>query len=282
MTRPSHAAGARPALMPWAVIGIVEANDDPLELGRVRVSFPTLHPGPWSFWLRVASPMASSRSGFFAAPHLGDEVLVVFLHGHPDLGVVIGQLWNGVDKPPPEALGADPSAVSPDPPRRTDEREHRLVWRSRRGHLVLLDDAEGTASVQIRDRTRALSIRLDSETQTLHIDNAAGDVVISARRSLRLRSGADVEITAGAELSLESAQHTRHRVGGDYSLDTAGSATLRSGGTFEAQSTAASLRCMAATRTTIEGTSTVVLGRGDATLEGRLAARVVGGVVKIN
>lgn len=282
MTHPLAAANHRSGIVPWAVVGIVQANDDPLGLGRVRVSFPTLHPGPWSFWLRMAVPMAGASSGFFALPHLGDEVLVVFLHGHHDHGVVVGQLWNGVDQPPPEALGASLTATPSDPPRREDEPAHRYVWRSRRGHLVLMDDTPGQESIRLLDRTRKLSVLLDSTTHTLHICNERGDVNVEAAGTLRLAAEGNVHIQAGQALHLSSGADTVHQTGGDYRMTAAGDAQLHAAGVFEARSTGASLKCLAATRILVEGTSATVLGRSRATLEGNVLAEVTGGSVKLN
>jgi type VI secretion system secreted protein VgrG len=65
-------------------------------LYRVKVRFPWL-PSSDSNWARVAVPAAS---GAFVLPEVDDEVLVAFEHGDVRFPVVIGRLWNGVDKPP--------------------------------------------------------------------------------------------------------------------------------------------------------------------------------------
>jgi uncharacterized protein involved in type VI secretion and phage assembly len=125
-------------IVPTAVIGIVKDNDDPDELGRVQVSFPTLivsggSENAVSFWLRVLSPDAGSAvgsldgkghqpvgagdkkasgRGFYAVPEIDDEVLVLFTQGSQDVGIVIGQLYNGADGPPDEAIGTMPGTAA--------------------------------------------------------------------------------------------------------------------------------------------------------------------------
>ncbi len=51
-----------------------------------------------SAWIRVAQ--AVGNLGTFQVPEVGDEVLIGFQQGNPDLPVVIGTLWNGSDPPP--------------------------------------------------------------------------------------------------------------------------------------------------------------------------------------
>src|SRR5678815_571610 len=85
--------------VPTAVVGLVTENVDPDELGRVKVKFPTLHEEPQSFWLRIASPNAGKERGLYAVPEKEDEVLVLFMQGSQDVGLIIGQFWNGKDVP---------------------------------------------------------------------------------------------------------------------------------------------------------------------------------------
>lgn len=51
---------------------------------------------------RMCQPMAGSNYGFYFMPEVGDEVLVAFIQGDMRLPVILGGLYNGVDKPPAE------------------------------------------------------------------------------------------------------------------------------------------------------------------------------------
>jgi uncharacterized protein involved in type VI secretion and phage assembly len=51
---------------------------------------------------RMCKPMAGSGYGFYFMPEIGDEVLVAFIQGDMRLPVILGGLYNGVDKPPAE------------------------------------------------------------------------------------------------------------------------------------------------------------------------------------
>ena len=74
-------------------------NDDPDELGRVRVKYPALGDETEGWWARVAAPGAGKDRGLLMMPLVGDEVLVGFEHGDARRPFVLGSLWNGEDKP---------------------------------------------------------------------------------------------------------------------------------------------------------------------------------------
>ena len=59
-----------------------------------------------SHWLRVAQALAGRDYGEIFLPRIGDEVLIDFEQGDPDRPIVIGQLYNGEDRPP-FAAGVD-------------------------------------------------------------------------------------------------------------------------------------------------------------------------------
>ncbi len=68
------------------------------EYGRVKVKFhwdraPETNEES-SCWIRVATPWASSGFGFSALPRVGDEVVVTFLEGDPDLPLITGSVYN--------------------------------------------------------------------------------------------------------------------------------------------------------------------------------------------
>lgn len=89
------------APMASAQPAFVTDNADPQYMGRVRVKFPWQTEGESATpWLRMATPMASEKGGFFARPEVGDEVLVEFRNGNIQHPVVVGALYRG-DRPTP-------------------------------------------------------------------------------------------------------------------------------------------------------------------------------------
>jgi len=119
--------------------GVVEAlvtrvTDDPEHECRVTLRFPFFDGATAETdWCRVAQPYAGNGYGAVFVPEVDDEVLVAFVHGDMRFPVVLGGLYNGVDKPPTD---------------RTATRDQKLV-RTKHGHQVLLDDSQGQEAIRI-------------------------------------------------------------------------------------------------------------------------------------
>ena len=106
--------------------GVVEAivarvTDDPEHECRVKLRFPFFDGATAeSDWCRVVQPYAGNGYGAVFVPEEGDEVLVAFVHGDMRFPIVLGGLYNGVDKPPTD---------------RTASRDQKLI-RTKHGHQV--------------------------------------------------------------------------------------------------------------------------------------------------
>jgi type VI secretion system secreted protein VgrG len=66
----------------------------------VRVMLPVFSAAHQTAWLHIAQPFAGNDHGIQFLPHVDDQVLVAFVNGDPDHPVVVGSMYNGVDKPP--------------------------------------------------------------------------------------------------------------------------------------------------------------------------------------
>lgn len=144
--------------------GLVEAivvENDGDDEGRVKVKFPWFDGGATvTEWCRVSQLYAGGGYGSVFVPEKDDEVLVAFVHGDMRFPIVLGGLYNGVDKPPTA---------------RTDGRDQKMI-RTKAGHEVLLDDgakeirittAEGgnvtvTATGEIKLVAKKVTIEADS------------------------------------------------------------------------------------------------------------------------
>lgn len=76
-------------------------NADPLNQGRVKVQFDWQSGQDTSEFIRVMTPDAGSSDkvnknrGFMAIPEIGDQVIVNFVHQHPDRPFVMGGMFHG-------------------------------------------------------------------------------------------------------------------------------------------------------------------------------------------
>jgi phage protein D/phage baseplate assembly protein gpV len=192
---------------PGVVTAIVTNAEDPKKMGRVKVKFPWLDESQESDWARVVSAGAGPEAGFFNIPDVDDEVLVIFEHGDFNQPFVLGGLWNGKDKLPPEGESA-PAKQKP------------LVrtWHSRKGHRITMDDTTNTKieiltkdgrTVLLDDKNKKLVIKTSGVTLTLD-DNgnklkveSNGEVEIKASTNLKIEASANLDIKAGGQLNLK-------------------------------------------------------------------------------
>lgn len=86
------------------VVGVVTNNNDPEQMGRVRVKYPSLSDSEESAWARVATPSTGNARGLLMLPQPNEEVIVGFEHGDTRRPIVVGSVFNGRDKPGPDLL----------------------------------------------------------------------------------------------------------------------------------------------------------------------------------
>ena len=141
-----HTHGPQVAL----VVGPAGENLWTDDLGRIKVQFPWDRLGQRNqhstCWLRVTSPWAGNQLGGVHIPRIGQEVIVDFIGGDPDLPICTGRVHNQMNLPPWELPGQ--SALSGFRSRElTKEGGNSAAGRS--NHLVL-DDTEGKIQVQLK------------------------------------------------------------------------------------------------------------------------------------
>lgn len=279
-------------LVPHAVIGIVDDNVDPDEMGRIKVKFPMLHEEPLSYWLRVASPNAGKERGLYSLPEKEDEVLVLFLQGSQDMGVIIGQFWNGEEKPPTEAkdgmpggsatdIGGSKSTEMPTDGSSSIDDNDRRLWRSRSGHLLVFDDTDGSETVQIWDKAHVLSLVFDTAKEAIFLSNTSGDMHIRTGNDLYLEAGNDIIYYAGNNIEGEASMEMSLTTGTDYKVDAGTNAEVKAGANMTLEATG-NFDGKATGNMTLKGAMLEAKGDATAKIEGGAMCEVKGGVVMIN
>jgi phage protein D/phage baseplate assembly protein gpV len=177
------------------VRGVVSDVADPDELGRVKVKLPWLADEFSSAWAPVMQLGAGPDSGTFFLPAVGDEVLVGFEHGQVDRPIVIGGLFNGLDKPPTYAHFLD---------------DGRVVGKaivSRQGHELSFHDADDKSGLTIHvvssSRVPVVSIGLNATDNKLVIQSE-GNVDVQAEGEINL-TGKKITVQAQGDLVLKGA-----------------------------------------------------------------------------
>ena len=193
-----------------AMVGIVTNNDDPNNLGRVKVMFPWLNGDLESDWARVVSLGAGDQRGFHWLPEVNDEVLVVFAQDDVAQPLVIGGLWNGSDAPPATSSDAvrDGRVVQRVLVTRTG---HRLVFSDENdafvrletagGHSVLMDDDNAKIEITSNGGSKVV---LDDNGNKLTLDGA-GEIEIQAGQNLAIKASGNMDLEAGGNVTIKGA-----------------------------------------------------------------------------
>jgi phage protein D/phage baseplate assembly protein gpV len=182
--------------IPGVVVGLVTNNNDPTGTGRIRVKFPSLVDNDESAWAPMATPMTGNGRGFQYIPEINDEVLVAFDDGDINRPYIIGCLWNGVDTPP----------LSPSDAVGGDGKVNKRMIKSRSGHIVLLDDTQGSESITIQDKN-GNQIVFNSSDNSMQI-KVQGDLTIEAQGSIKISGMAGVEVSSQATMSVKGTAGT--------------------------------------------------------------------------
>ena len=203
-------------------LATVISNTDPQGQGRVTVKFDwQLH--DTTDFIRVMSPDAggtdqvSQNRGYVAIPEVGDQVMVGFVHNHPDRPFVMGGMFHGG-----VGLGGG-----------TDNRVKSIMTRS--GHKVVFTEDE---SIIITDKS-GNEIHLDTtgsninittpETMTLNCKNMNINVSESMTTSVGMNQnntvGMNISETAGMNKTSYIGMLNMLSVGTDFITNVVGKMT---------------------------------------------------------
>jgi phage protein D len=159
------------------VVGIVTNNNDPEQLGRVRVKYPALGDDTEGWWARVTGPNAGNSRGLMMMPQVGDEVVIGFEHDDVHRPYVLGSLWNGQAKP-----GDDLAVLD--------------------GSFSLQSDQK----VQIHAKD-AITIKSDKdftlETTGKVDQKPQGDMTVDGSQSVTIKGGTSISIEGTTNLELK-------------------------------------------------------------------------------
>jgi uncharacterized protein involved in type VI secretion and phage assembly len=189
-------------------VAIVTDNEDPENMGRVKLKYPWLSDDHSSFWARVVSLGGGKDRGIMYTPEVGDEVLVGFEQGDINQPYVIGGLWNGKDAPPLPSSQAVKSGA-------TDQR----IIKSRTGHVIILNDSSDKPGIKILDKTGKNLVEIDSTSNALKIE-MDGDTTITAKGKIKIESKQGIEMTAATDIKIKGSSGVN--VDGGPSVDVKG------------------------------------------------------------
>ena len=161
--------------------------------GRVQVRFDWQQGNEQTEFIRVLTPDAGSSDkvsknrGLVFIPEVGDQVMVGFVHSHPDRPYVMGGLFHGKI-----ASGGG-------------SQNHLKTIITRSGCTIQLDDTDNQGSVTIKDPSG----------NTWYMDGA-GNINVTAPKNFTINAGENVSITAGMNITTSAGQNISETAGANH------------------------------------------------------------------
>jgi uncharacterized protein involved in type VI secretion and phage assembly len=187
-TNGAAAGGAPPT--PGVFIGQVTNNDDPQNLGRLKLKFPWLSDSYESDWARVAFVGAGPNSGVVFLPEVDDEVLCACEFGDLRRVFVLSPLHNGKDTPNLGDGLVDGGKVK------------RRGVVSRKGHMLIFLDDDSKSGIALITSDGNLKISLNETNSEITI-HCKGKVTLETDSDdISIKSGADVTIQAQGNVNV--------------------------------------------------------------------------------
>jgi uncharacterized protein involved in type VI secretion and phage assembly len=186
------------------VIGVVTDNKDPDKLGRVKVRYPLLNDEVESGWARIAWGAAGKERGTVTLPHVNDEVAIGFEHGDVRRPVILGALFNGVDKPGADLVKETSSLASRFPRDLDVETKEKVVLKSGKDMTVTAE--QGPIAVSAGKDIKIASTgggAITVQTDGKITQKGTQGVEISASGPLKISSTAPVTIESNAALQIK-------------------------------------------------------------------------------
>ncbi len=156
-------------------LATVISNTDPDGQGRVQVRFDW-QTNDTTHFIRMMSPDAggtdqvTQNRGYVAIPEVGDQVMVNFVHSHPDRPFVMGGMFHGQT-----ALGGGVN-------------NHMRSIQTKSGIKVLMNDDEKSVTI------------LDPSGNTYFMDGS-GNIMVTAPNDITFTAGKNMNINVGENMN---------------------------------------------------------------------------------
>lgn len=276
-TRKPQVAGPQTAV-------VVGASGDEIhtdKLGRVKVQFYWDREGQSdqtsSCWVRVSSPWAGKGWGMISLPRVGQEVVVDFLEGNPDLPLITGRVYN-TDQTVPYTL-PDNATVSTIKSRSSKNGDtstfNELRFEDKKGDEYIWLQAEKDFKHLVKnDSYNEIGNDYHTDIKNDRKEKVGNDQHLHVVKDLKQKIDGDAHLQTGTDYMI--------KVGGQYSLKTTSDLAAESGAgvSFKAS---ADVHIKGGANVTIEAGAMLTLKAGGSTIVlGPAGVSIVGTMVNVN
>ncbi|MEZ0539645.1 type VI secretion system Vgr family protein [Fibrella arboris] len=177
-------------------IATVIKNDDPKQLGRVKIKFH------WpneleakSSWVRVAVPYTGGARGSLFIPEINDQVLISYEANHVDFPVIVGSLYH-----------KDPSTNY------WFDNNYQKIIRTKGGNKIVMKDKPGEQEFFITNaNNKGTSLHISfKDDGVIHLQTKgvikldAKDIKMQAKNNIEMQAGKNVTIKGGTNVNIKA------------------------------------------------------------------------------
>ena len=214
-------------------IGKVKENWDEKHPGMVKVEYFLGTNGKnVSAWVPVAVPYAGASHGSYFLPEIGSTVVLGFNMGDRNMPIVLGCLWNDVNKLPTDTAAKD------NPKKRI---------KTKGGNEILLSDEKkketinvhtpGNLTIKLADEKQTITIADKDNKNLLEIKAKDGHVRLAAASKITLECGGSAVTIDGKAKKLTLSMN-QIEIKGSQTVKINGQSTNISGSMVEVKSSA--------------------------------------------
>ena len=184
----------------------VKDNEDPNNLGRVRVQFDwqaQLDDTMMTPWLRMAQPYAGGGKGFSFIPEIDEEVMIDFEGGNAERPYIKGTLYNGVGNPDGAWL-----------PNNNSSNQIKAI-RTRNGHTIEIHDEGNDGYIRIYDNEKENYILTFSTDEKLIKLESTGNIELYAQNDIIMHAGHDINASADNDIFIAASNDMQRTADND-------------------------------------------------------------------
>ena len=202
-------------------IGVVrKLSGDPASGFRVQVKIPLMNNGESCVWARLSQQLASGDSGCHFVPSVGDEVILGFVNGDPNMAVILGSLYSSKNAAlyPYDDKNYKRAIVSPQ--KLTflmDDEDKSIKMETPGGNKIVICEKDKKISIEDQNANKmemskdgiAISTNKTFEIKAADIKmNARKDVVVTTTTGAFKVDAKDVELKAKMSAKVNSSMAT--------------------------------------------------------------------------
>ncbi len=226
--------------------GVVTDNNDPDNLGRVKVHLDWQEEGQSTPWIRMVNSHSGDNRGFYFVPEIGDEVVVAFEDNHPQKPYVLGTMFGGDHTPLQDWV--------------TSKNDIKKI-RTRQGNTIEFDDTDGSEKLNIYNGTGNSA---DSANNKILLTLSPDKITIESDGDIEIK-GVNLNFHADSDISIQSDSGTISLKGSQVSIEADGGSVS-----------------VNAQQVSIQADEEFKAEGGTAELDGSEQVTIQGGMVQIN